>query len=65
MFYVLNFANHQFVSCNTIAQVVVTIAGILGTGLDKDDIEIINGFSDDSRLSVDEFFTKYAEEDAK
>ena len=29
MFYILNFANHQFVSCNTIAQVVVTIAGIL------------------------------------
>ena len=63
MFYILNFANHQFVSCNTIAQVVVTVSGILGTGIEKDDIEIINGFADDSRLSVDEFLAKYAEEE--
>lgn len=63
MFYILNFVNHQFEYRHTIPEVVVAIGNILQTGIAKDDIEIINGFADDSRLSVDEFFAKFAEED--
>ena len=63
MFYVLNFANHQFVSCDTISKTVATIGGFLWAGINKDDIEIINGFADDSRLSVEELLNKYAGEE--
>lgn len=65
MFYILNFATHQFLTCHTIPQVVMAIANILKTGVDKGDIEIVNCFEDDSRLSVNEFFDQFAQEEGK
>ena len=62
MFYVLNFASHQFLTCHTIADVVNTVGRSLRSGISRDDIEIVNCFADDSRLTVDEFIAKYAKE---
>lgn len=62
MFYILNFATHQFTHRHSVAETVVAVSSILQTGVSKDDIEIVNCFSDDTRLAVDEFLTKYKEE---
>ena len=62
MFYVLNFQTHQFLTCHSVPEVVATIGRSLRAGIDKDDIEIVNCFSDGVRLTVNEFFTEYAKE---
>ena len=55
MFYVLNFCTHEFRSCDTVDKVVNMFSALQEAGYKSGDIEIVNGFIDDSRFSVDEF----------
>ncbi len=57
MFYILNFSTHHFSSCKNMGQALVFISCMLSAGFEKDDIEIINGCIDGSRMTVDEFLT--------
>lgn len=62
MFYILNFKNHQFISCNNASVVEANIRNFLAAGCSKDSLEIVNGFADEGRLSVDAFRTLCAEQ---
>lgn len=55
MFYVLNFYTHEFRSCDTVDKVVDALSYLQKAGCRSEHIEIVNGFIDDSRFSVDEF----------
>ena len=51
MFYVLNFADHSFVSCDDRKAVAAVMEELTESGVDLDSIEIINGFLDDCRIA--------------
>lgn len=55
MFYLLNFENHQFITCDNAARAEAEIQTLLAAGCSKDTLEVVNGFGDDSRLTVDAF----------
>ena len=55
MFYVLNFDDHRFATCDNAPQAAEHISRMLAEGCSKDSIEIVNGFIDDVRLNVDQF----------
>lgn len=57
MFYILNFKDHSFKSCDNCDAVKSVIMEMLanGTVSGPDDIEIVNGFIDYCRFSVEEF----------
>ena len=55
MFYLLNFENHQFITCNNASVAEAKIRGLLAAGCSKDSLEVINGFGDESRMLVDAF----------
>ena len=57
MFYLLNFKDHSFCSCENAAQVEAKIRSLMSSGCSKDSIEIINGMLDEVRLDVDQFRT--------
>ena len=63
MFYVLNFNNHRFASCDNAVSAENNIRELLSSGVSADALEIINGFEDEERLSVEEFRTLYANPD--
>lgn len=62
MFYVLNFADHSFQTCAGTVEAVVAIQVLLQTGIDMSNLEIVNGFIDESRMSVPEFIVRFWEE---
>ena len=55
MFYLLNFENHEFISCNSVDVVEKRINSLLNSGVPIDSIEIINGFLEDARLDFNQF----------
>ena len=55
MFYVLNFDDHRFTTCDNVSQAAEHISRLLAEGCSKDSIEIVNGLIDDVRLNVDQF----------
>ena len=55
MFYILNFANHSFISCDTANEVKDWLQGHIGIDTNAECVEIINGFVDDTRLTVGDF----------
>ena len=55
MFYILNFDNHEFISCDNASAVEAKIRSLLNSGIAADSIEIVNGFAGDSRFNVNEF----------
>lgn len=55
MFYILNFDDHRFTTCNDASQAAERVSRLLAEGHSKDSIEIVNGLIDDVRLSVDQF----------
>lgn len=56
MFYLLDFKNHKFHTCNSIEDVANEIDFCTHIGVHMDEIEIINCFSsDDMRYTVEEF----------
>ena len=56
MFYVLNFDDHRFTSCDDVTKAEALISRLLSEGCSKDSLEIINGLIDDVRLNVDQFW---------
>lgn len=55
MYYILNFENREFVSCDNATETELKIRDLLEDGCSKDSLEIINGVFEDVRLNVDEF----------
>lgn len=62
MFYILNFADHSFQTCNNAVETKIAIDVITRTGTDMGDLEIINGRIEDGRMSVVEFWNQFWEE---
>lgn len=56
MFYVLNFTNHEFKSCNTTNEAKNWLQA--HEDIDEDYIEIINGFIEGVRISAKDFLDK-------
>lgn len=57
MFYLLDFKDHSFVSCNTEHDVADELdKRIRVYGVGAEEIEIVNGFLDGARLTVGEFY---------
>ena len=65
MFYVMNFLTHKFTSCRCVEDAILVVEMYLESGLNKDNLEIINCFPDGVRHSVDEFYSKIVEEGRK
>ena len=58
MYYVLNFKTHSFTSCNTAEDVLKAIEhDVEQTDTDICEIEVVNCYPDDSRVSATEFMT--------
>jgi hypothetical protein len=56
MFYVLNFADHTFKSCDDYSDVLEHVASLEKAGIDTcHEIEVINGFPDDIRFDFASF----------
>lgn len=56
MFYVLNFSDHKFASCDSCADVNDEIRRIcVDNGRPEDEVEVIAAFADGVRFSVDEY----------
>lgn len=55
MFYVLNFRTHQFTTCSNSVAANKAIEDALAGGAKRDDIEIVNAFDADVRLTVTAF----------
>ena len=55
MFYILNFETHDFISCDNANIAESHIRKLLSAGCNVDSLEIINGFADEIRFSVDQF----------
>lgn len=56
MFYVLNFENHSFISCEYAENVLTEIEKLLSIGVDEDYIEIVyRGSNGENTISIDEF----------
>lgn len=55
MFYILNFKNHDFISCDNANIVETRINEMLALGYNADSLEIVNGFGEDARFSISEF----------
>lgn len=63
MFYVLNFHDHSFASCDTVQEVASTLKQLrTERGTDYDGIEIIDVCDPDIRLSVSDFVDKFDSE---
>lgn len=56
MFYVLDFTNHTFTTCNYPEQAAGLIEQLHRDGVSDDELEIVIG-AEDNRLSVEEFIT--------
>jgi len=57
MFYILNFDNHKFISCDNASIAEANLRFLLSNGTAADSLEIVNGYSDGSRYDVDTFRT--------
>jgi len=55
MFYILNFDNHKFISCDNASIAEANLRYLLSTGTAANSLEIVNGYSDGSRLDVHAF----------
>ena len=55
MFYLLNFENHKFISCDDALIVEDKIRELISGGCNKDSLEVVSGFDENARYSVDEF----------
>lgn len=62
MFYILNFADHSFQTCDGAVEAEVAIQVLLQTGVDMGDLEIVNCFIDETRMSVVEFENSFWKE---
>lgn len=63
MFYILNFDDHSFVTCENADMAERQIMSMIAYGHGKDSLEVVNGFADGSRMGVDEF-RAFCEENA-
>lgn len=61
MFYLLNFENHEFISCNNASVAEAKIRDLLASGCSKDSLEIVDASDVDGRMEVDAFRTLCAE----
>lgn len=61
MFYLLNFENHQFISCNNASVAEANIRNLLASGCPKDSLEVVDASDVDGRMEVDAFRTLCAE----
>ena len=61
MFYLLNFENHEFISCNNASVAEAKIRDLLASGYPKDSLEIVDASDVDGRMEVDAFRTLCAE----
>lgn len=59
MFYVMRFDTHTFKSCNTDNDAIAALKELEAEGVPASEIEVINGFIDEARMSVDEFHAEY------
>ena len=59
MFYILDFSNHSFITCHTTTEVVNFIKEYRKADKDDMDIEIINAYPEDIRLTIDEFMAQW------
>lgn len=57
MFYVLNFTNHQFYSCNTAEKVNEKIKDLISAGVKEYEIEVVNAYADEIRMSANEWYS--------
>ena len=57
MFYLLNFENHEFTSCNNASVAEAKIRDLLASGCPKDSLEIVDASDVDGRMEVDAFRT--------
>lgn len=62
MFYILNFEDHSFQTCHYAAEAEAVIQALFRAGADMDDLEIVNGDIDESRMSVVEFENRFWKE---
>lgn len=61
MYYILNFDNHAFISCSDAAAVEARLRTLIASGCDSKSLEIVNGFGDQSRQTVEEFRNQCAQ----
>lgn len=55
MWYLLNFENHQFISCDNAHVAEAKIRSLLAAGCPKDSLEIVDAYGNESRMPVDMF----------
>ena len=61
MFYILNFKDHSFVSATFAEQVMKLVNELVSTGnATEEDIEIVNAFDDNCRMTINEFVTLWS-----
>ena len=61
MFYILNFKDHSFVSAPSNERVIEVVNEFISSGKAiEDEIEIVNAFDDNCRMTVGEFITLWS-----